>query len=101
MIRTLIILACLAAAAPAFATGRLTCEPVARDAWLSKDALTAKLTEAGWQVRFMKEDGGCWEVYGTTPEGKRVEAYFHPASGEQLLLLQRGQVIWSSESLSN
>ncbi|MCP4383873.1 MAG: PepSY domain-containing protein [Hyphomicrobiales bacterium] len=38
----------------------------------------------------MKPDGGCWEVYGTTPDGERVEGYFDPASGEQLLLSQRG-----------
>jgi len=52
---------------------------------------------AEWQVRRMKEDGGCWEVYGTTPEGQRVEGYFHPITGETLLLNQRGTVIFRKE----
>ena len=46
----------------------------------------------------MKVDGGCWEVYGTTPEGKRVEAYFHPATGEKLLVSRRGQIIFRADS---
>jgi hypothetical protein len=29
-------------------------------------------------VRKSKVDGGCYEVYGTDPQGNRVEAYFHP-----------------------
>jgi len=36
------------------------------------------LKEKGWQVRRIKEDGGCYEVYGLNEKGERVEAYFHP-----------------------
>lgn len=79
------------------ATGRLQCETIATDSWLSKAQLTENLIKQGWKVPFMKEDGGCWEVYGTTPEGQRVEAYFHPASGKKLLVLQRGQVLFREE----
>lgn len=98
MTRFLISAALLCAAAvPAAATGLHTCEAVARDAWISKDALTDKLVEAGWSVRFMKEDGGCWEVYGTDAEGRRVEGYFHPVTGEAELISQRGKVLFSKE----
>lgn len=75
-------------------TGRLTCEKVERSKWLTEDALTKKLTAEGWKIRFMKEDGGCWEVYGTTPDGQRVEAYFHPSTGEKLLVGQRGKILF-------
>ena len=81
------------------ATGRLTCEVVEKSKWLSEDALTKKLTAEGWQVRRMKEDGGCWEVYGTTPEGQRVEAYFHPATGEKLLVSQRGRELFRAKGI--
>lgn len=81
----------------AHATGRLTCEAVEPGKWLTRDTLTKKLTEQGWQVRFMKKDGGCWEVYGTTPEGQRVEAYFHPATGEKLLVGQRGKILFRAK----
>tara|TARA_R110000868_G_scaffold1554_10_gene12550 strand:+ start:1169 stop:1483 length:315 start_codon:yes stop_codon:yes gene_type:complete len=94
-IRALLLAAAIAAPfSTAQATGRLTCETVAPDKWLTEDALTKKLTADGWLVRFMKKDGGCWEVYGTTPEGQRVEAYFHPATGEKLLVGQRGKILF-------
>jgi hypothetical protein len=84
--------------ATASATGMFTCEPVAQEKWLTEEKLTEMLTKAGWQeVRRMKPDGGCWEVYGTTPEGQRVEGYFHPETGKQLMLNQRGKIIFQAE----
>lgn len=99
MIRYLLIAAAIAVPlSMANATGRMTCEVVERAKWLSEDALTKKLSADGWKVRFMKEDGGCWEVYGTTPDGKRVEAYFHPATGEKLLVAQRGKILFRAKT---
>lgn len=77
-----------------FATGMHQCEPVAQEDWMTESALTQQLEAEGWSVRRMKPDGGCWEVYGTTPDGLRVEGYFHPATGEKLLLNQRGKIIF-------
>ena len=73
------------------------CAAVARDDRISRVALTEKLEAEGWQVRRVKLDDGCWEVYGTTPEGQRVEGYFHPATGEPLLLEQDDRVIFRAE----
>lgn len=99
MIRYLLIAAAITVPlSMANATGRMTCEVVERAKWLSEDALTKKLSADGWKVRFMKEDGGCWEVYGTTPDGKRVEAYFHPATGEKLLVAQRGKILFRAKT---
>jgi len=36
-------------------------------------------------------------VYGTTPEGERVEAYFHPATFEKLYVEQRGKVLFRKD----
>jgi hypothetical protein len=33
-------------------------------------------------------------VYGTTPEGDRVEAYFHPVTLEKLYVGRRGEVLF-------
>ena len=52
----------------------------------------------GWQVRRIKEDGGCYEAYGTTPEGDRVEAYFDPVTLEVLLIARRGQVLFRKDN---
>jgi len=68
----------LALAAPSYATGLATCASGAQDTWQSQDVLTTRLKEQGWQVRRIKVDGGCYEVYALDKNGKRVEAYFHP-----------------------
>ncbi|WP_299154962.1 PepSY domain-containing protein [uncultured Tateyamaria sp.] len=80
------------------ATGVHTCEATNKADWMSKADLTTKLESEGWSVRFMKEDGGCWEVYGTTPEGERVEGYFHPVTGAPELIGQRGRVLFKAGS---
>ena len=82
------------AAAPAGATGRMTCNSGPQSAWRSQDQLVRTLTRQGWQVRRTKIDGGCYEVYGTTPKGERVEAYFHPVTFRKLLVSRRGKVIF-------
>jgi hypothetical protein len=79
---------------PAHATGAITCKPTPQSRWKSQDALKAQLTKQGWTVRKSKVDGGCYEVYGTTPEGDRVEAYFHPVTLEKLYVARRGEVLF-------
>jgi hypothetical protein len=60
--------------------------------------LQQTLKTQGWKVRKSKVDGGCYEVYGTTPEGDRVEAYFHPVTLEKLLVSRRGKVLFKKKS---
>ena len=97
--RTLPIAAALSialGAGPAAATGKMTCDaPQAQ--WKSLAKLEASLTKQGWQVRKSKVDGGCYEVYGTDPEGNRVEAYFHPVSFKKLLVSRRGEVLYRAK----
>lgn len=92
------VVALSAFSAQTHATGRMQCEPVEKADWITDAALEEKLVSEGWSVRRMKVDGGCWEVYGTTPEGVRVEAYFHPATGEKLLVARRGKIIFRADS---
>ena len=76
------------------ATGMYQCEPVPAEKWLTEAELTELINSDGWTVNRMKQDGGCWEVYGNMPDGKRVEAYFHPATGEVKLINQRGTILY-------
>src|ERR1043165_468462 len=46
-------------ASGARATGFATCDSGPREGWQSQDKLSAMLKEKGWQVRRIKEDGGC------------------------------------------
>ena len=101
--RKLIPLALAAAAiavlpsAPASATGAIKCKAGPQSGWKTQAALKAKLVKEGWTVRKSKVDGGCYEVYGTTPEGDRVEAYFHPVTLEKLYVARRGEVLFRKQ----
>ena len=79
---TRIVLAGLAAgmfaAIPAHATGLATCDSGPRETWQAQEKLEQMLKERGWQIRRVKIDGGCYEVYAINEKGERVEAYFHP-----------------------
>ena len=59
-------------------TGLATCDSEPRSQWQAQEVLEKKLTEQGWKIRRIKEDGGCYEVYALNDKGERVEAYFHP-----------------------
>lgn len=67
-------------AQPASATGLATCESGPKSGWQATEVLEKRLTEQGWKVRRIKEDGGCYEVYALDDKGQRVEAYFHPVT---------------------
>jgi hypothetical protein len=68
----------LLASGSVFATGLATCDSGPQEGWQSQEKLTKMLTDKGWQVRRIKIDGGCYEVYALNEKGERVEAYFHP-----------------------
>jgi hypothetical protein len=80
MKRSLVTLALLGAtlSTSAFATGLATCDSGAQESWQPQAKLEHQLKEKGWQVRRIKIDGGCYEVYALNEKGERVEAYFHP-----------------------
>ncbi len=86
--------AALGLASPALATGKMTCNAGPQSKWKSQKVLQETLKKQGWQVRKTKIDGGCYEAYGTDPQGNRVEAYFHPVTLEKLLVSRRGEVLF-------
>ena len=94
ILSVLFILPLLAIVTSANATGLMTCDSGDRSGWKTQADLEAKMKADGWSVRRIKEDGGCYEAYGTTPEGERVEAYFHPVTLEKLLVSRRGEILF-------
>ncbi|HMT14067.1 MAG TPA: PepSY domain-containing protein [Aestuariivirga sp.] len=60
------------------------CQDHPADQWMSTDAITKKVTDMGYVVKKLGTEDGCYEVKGTK-DGKRVEAYFDPVSGELVL----------------
>ena len=75
---SLTLTALLLAANASHATGLATCDSGPKSGWQPSAKLEEQLKAQGWQVRRIKEDGGCYEVYGLDDKGQRVEAYFHP-----------------------
>lgn len=74
----LTVLGSLSSATTAFATGLATCDSGPQETWQPQATLEKQLTDKGWQVRRIKIDGGCYEVYAIDEKGEKVEAYFHP-----------------------
>jgi hypothetical protein len=78
----------------ALAHGDVTCHGGPKADWKSQDVLKAQLTGEGWKIRKVEVSKDCYEVYATTPEGQKVEAFFNPASLAKVIVLRRGQVIY-------
>lgn len=70
--------------APAAALASPDCPNVPRDQWMSDAAITEKAKGLGYDVRSIKVEDGCMEAYAMDKNGKRVEVYFHPGTGEIL-----------------
>ncbi|HYH42056.1 MAG TPA: PepSY domain-containing protein [Burkholderiales bacterium] len=62
------------------ATGLATCDSGPREGWQTQGTLEKQLLAQKWQVRRIKVDGGCYEVYAINDKGERIEAYFHPVT---------------------
>jgi hypothetical protein len=72
-------LAAVALPSAAFAT---SCGNVPQDQWMSRAEIEIKATDLGYQVRQVKVEDGCYEIYGIDKTGQRVEAYLHPVTAE-------------------
>lgn len=74
----------VAAAAPAWADGTGRCPEIPKAEWRQPDELKKKLVDEGWRIRRMEATPTCYEVYAMDPQGKRVEAFFHPKTLERV-----------------
>ncbi|MCD2174582.1 PepSY domain-containing protein [Rhizobium sp. C4] len=72
------------AAGAAYAEDESTKCDVPKDKWMSEDAMKAKAKEMGLEVRKIKIENGCYEVYAIDAKGKKVEQIFNPETGVQV-----------------
>lgn len=50
--------------------------------WLPEAEMKAKIGASGYVIDvFKKTKGNCYEIYGRTEDGRRVEVYYHPITG--------------------
>ena len=64
----------------AMASPACTSEPQAK--WMSEEAMKAKVDAMGYTIKTFQVSGNCYEIYGTTKDGKRAEVYFNPVTGD-------------------
>jgi len=81
MLSPLMLAATALFATGALAHGSFKCEEPKKE-WKLRDDLEDKLKAEGWDVRKVKIDNGCYEVYGFDGKGQRREAYFNPKTFE-------------------
>jgi hypothetical protein len=68
------------AAGTAFADPVCTKEP--KSAWMTQDAMKAKIADMGYQkIKTFKVSGTCYEIYGYDKNNKKAEVYFNPVDG--------------------
>ncbi|MCO5143008.1 MAG: PepSY domain-containing protein [Oligoflexia bacterium] len=67
----------------AFAGPDCTTEP--KEKWQDQKAFQENLKKEGYKIKkFKVTKGNCYEIYGWNKEGKKVEIYFNPISGEHV-----------------
>jgi hypothetical protein len=51
--------------------------------WLTEAEMRSRAAAMGYVVSvFKKTSGNCYEIYGKNIEGKRIEVYFDPVTGD-------------------
>lgn len=69
--------------APAFASS-IKCDSPSQDQWMAKADLTTMYEGQGFDVKNIKAEDGCYEVYALDAKGVRVEIIADPMTGKQL-----------------
>jgi hypothetical protein len=83
---TLTAIALLISAAPALASddgAHCLAGPGAK-AWMSQEAVRARLANLGFDVRHVRPEDGCYKVKAYDRIGNRAEFYVDPATAELL-----------------
>lgn len=69
-------------AAPAFGATECTKEP--KEKWQDQKTFEEKLRKEYKVKVFKVTKGNCYEIYGWNKEGKKIEIYFNPVTGEKV-----------------
>lgn len=70
----------LLATSPLHAAAECVANPPEKQMGLG--ALRQKLVAQGYQIKILKVDGNCYEMYGRDGNGRKVEIYFDTTTGK-------------------
>jgi hypothetical protein len=57
------------------------CTTAPQTQWMTEAAMRAKIEKDGYTIKTFKVSGSCYEIYGFSKDGKKVEIYFNPVDG--------------------
>lgn len=78
-----IAIAVFAPSTSVFADGAVTCTAEPQSKWIGEAEMKNRIAGMGYKLDVFKVSrGGCYEVYGRDPAGKRVEVFFNPLTGD-------------------
>jgi hypothetical protein len=61
------------------------CTEEAKDKWKNETEFQKSLTDQGFKIKkFKVTSGNCYEIYGWDKDGKKVEIYFNPITGDKV-----------------
>jgi hypothetical protein len=80
---TAVVLA-LGSVMPAYAEEDANCTAEPKDKWITTDEAKVSAEAQGYEVRRVKVEGSCYEVYGFDKNKAKVEVYMNPVSGKIL-----------------
>lgn len=80
MLRPLLIALALLSTSGAQAAADCPTHPKAN--WMRLDTLRSRLKAEGYQIKILKVDGECYELYGRDADGSKVEIYFDTVTGK-------------------
>ncbi|MDR6207883.1 PepSY domain-containing protein [Paraburkholderia graminis] len=75
-----VAVAAIALPLSAQATGSCTTEPKAK--WMQDKEVSKQLAKQGYQVKRVKTEGNCYEVYALDKSGNRREMVVNPMNGK-------------------
>lgn len=59
------------------------CTDEPKEAWMSQKEMKKMINDAGYRIKLFKvTSGNCYEFYGWDKEGRKVEIYHNPITGE-------------------
>ncbi len=75
------VLATVISIATVPASAAMMCTDAPVEKWMSRDQVAKMFTEKGYDVRKVKREDNCLEVYAIK-DGKKMEIYIDPVSGK-------------------
>ncbi len=74
MLKIIAFAAAAALSTSALASAKCVAHPKAE--WMTEADARAKIEAQGYVIKKFKVDGNCYEIYGSTKDGKKAEIYF-------------------------